>query len=241
MFIPLILLLIIQRKTPQIIGYLGEKRVRKYLNTLDPSKYMVLHDVMIRRNDGKTSQIDHVVVSIYGVFVIETKNFSGYIFGDERGRYWTQTIYKRKEQFLNPIIQNKGHIKGLVELLDLPNNYFISIIAFHRRATLKVNVESHVTDYNGLLSIVKSYRTPFIPEWQMQAIHERIQSLNIEDFKSKKEHVEQIKGRIDERNQSISNGICPVCSGELVLRIGKHGKFQGCSNFPKCRFTHRAI
>lgn len=81
---------------PKIKGFLGEKVVSAILSRLNPQKYTVINDVMLNIN-GKTSQIDHVVVSNYGIFVIETKNYKGWILGDERSEYWTQVIYKRKE------------------------------------------------------------------------------------------------------------------------------------------------
>ena len=87
-----------------------------------------------------TSQIDHVVVSSKGIFVLETKNYTGWIFGSENSQNWTQVIYKRKEKFYNPIWQNFGHIQALKEYLgenttqDIP---FSSIIVFSNEATLK--------------------------------------------------------------------------------------------------------
>jgi len=64
------------------------------LNKLDRKQYAVFHDLYLPRPDGKgTAQIDHVVVSPFGIFVIETKNMAGWIFGDERSRQWTQSIY----------------------------------------------------------------------------------------------------------------------------------------------------
>ena len=77
-------------------------------------------------------QIDHVVVSIYGIFVIETKNYSGWIFGDENSQYWAQVIYKTKNRFYNPILQNRGHIKALQGLLqDYSHIRYIPIVVFY--------------------------------------------------------------------------------------------------------------
>lgn len=82
---------------PKIKGFMGEKTVSAILSMLDKEKYMLINDVMVEYN-GKTSQIDHVVISNYGVFVIETKNYKGWIYGDEYSQYWTQVIFKRKEK-----------------------------------------------------------------------------------------------------------------------------------------------
>ena len=73
----LMLALILILRSPKMKGMIGESSVRHKLSKLDPKEYTVLHDLMIQRPDEKTSQIDHVVISRYGVFVIETKNYSG--------------------------------------------------------------------------------------------------------------------------------------------------------------------
>ena len=102
---------------PTIKGAFGEYQVREKLSKLDPTKYKVFNNLFLKLEDGKTSQIDHVVVSIFGIFVIETKNYSGWISGDERSEYWTQSFFKSKKRFLNPIWQNYGHVKALKEVL----------------------------------------------------------------------------------------------------------------------------
>lgn len=106
----------IKSKEAEWIGLYGEYKVRKAIKKIESTlsgKYNALHNLYIPKQDGSTSQIDHVILSDQGLFVIETKNYSGWIFGDETSKYWTQVIYKRKEKFLNPILQNKGHIKVL--------------------------------------------------------------------------------------------------------------------------------
>jgi hypothetical protein len=115
---------------PKIKGYLGEKSVVFFLSQLDPSKYRVINKLMLNNGSG-TSQIDHVVISGFGIFVIETKNYRGWILGSERSDYWTQVIYKRKEKLRNPILQNYGHIQALkAALAEFPNLPFISIVTF---------------------------------------------------------------------------------------------------------------
>ena len=120
-------------------GSLGEKQVSKLLQSLDPKRYVLLNDLYIPRENGTTTQIDHVVISDKGLFVIETKNYNGWIFGSQNSKHWTQVIYKRKEKFYNPIWQNSGHLKELRHFLgdsynDLP---MYSIIVFGKQATLK--------------------------------------------------------------------------------------------------------
>jgi len=92
----IVLVLIFNLFRPKINGFLGEKSVSLILSRLDPTKYKILNDVMLQIN-GRTTQIDHIVISNYGIFVIETKNYKGWIVGKEFDIYWRQVIYKRKE------------------------------------------------------------------------------------------------------------------------------------------------
>lgn len=93
-------------------GNIGEKHVAKMLKRLPRDKYAVINNLLLN-DSGQTSQVDHVVISRYGVFVIETKVYQGRIYGGEDNEYWTQNIYGHKYQFRNPILQNYGHIKSI--------------------------------------------------------------------------------------------------------------------------------
>jgi hypothetical protein len=76
----IIIALILKKFTPRILGIIGEKSVASFLSALDSKKYLLINDLMIK-NEVRTSQIDHVVISNYGIFVIETKNYEGWIMG----------------------------------------------------------------------------------------------------------------------------------------------------------------
>ena len=124
-------------------GKIAEKMVHHKLMQL-PEEYHVIDNVLFMSN-GRSTQIDHIVVSPYAVFVIETKGYKGWILGGENSEYWTQIIYKRKSTFYNPIHQNDGHIRFLKFLLkDLGNIPFVPIVVFNNEADLKVNVNNHI-------------------------------------------------------------------------------------------------
>src|SRR5690606_32555919 len=115
---------------PIIKGHLGEKSTANILARLDRSKYSVINNLVLQTR-GRTSQIDHVVVSDFGIFVIETKNYKGWIFGGDEAEYWTQVLYKYKQQFYNPIRQNRGHVLALKHhLRTFPNITYIPIVVF---------------------------------------------------------------------------------------------------------------
>ena len=231
-----VIVLIVKFKSPNIKGNIGERKVSKALNTLDNNEYKVINNVMIRKDRG-TTQIDHVVISVYGIFVIETKNYKGLIFGNEYDDNWKQVIYKRSERFRNPIKQNYGHVAALKERLNLEKDLLIvSIIAFTNRASLRVNTKTPVMYDSNVVSYIRSYNNKLISEDDVKRIDYDLLMSNIDSKDTRKEHVHSIRKNLRERENNINNNICPRCGKALVKRQGKHGEFIGCSGFPKCRF-----
>ena len=219
-------------------GKIAEKMVHHKLMQL-PEEYHVIDNVLFMSN-GRSTQIDHIVVSPYAVFVIETKGYKGWILGGENSEYWTQIIYKRKSTFYNPIHQNDGHIRFLKFLLkDLGNIPFVPIVVFNNEAELKVNVNTHiVVNRCCLKDAILQYKTPAIS----QEIKEKIISIIESNSKTLEkgatcEHkYNALRKQYDSQNK-IQHGVCPRCGGRLVERQGRYGCFFGCSNYPRCKFT----
>lgn len=233
----LILLLIIYRLyIPKIKGIIGEKSISSILFFLDKSKYIVINNVVLKKGNNY-AQIDHLVISDFGIFVIETKNFKGWIVGNENSEYWTQIIFKWKSKFYNPIKQNFGHIIALRECLSLyPNIKYISIVVFSSKSDIKVNSLSEVINSQKLIATIKKYNALNITENEKRAIFQKIVNSNQVEFYDKKEHIKSIKKRVKLKENSIRENKCPKCGHKLVLRNGKFGKFLGCDSFPKCKF-----
>ncbi|MHB8076695.1 NERD domain-containing protein [Desulfosporosinus fructosivorans] len=222
---------------PKIKGLIGEKTISVFLSRLDPTKYMVINDLMLK-TEGKTSQIDHVVISNYGIFVIETKNYKGWILGDEHGEQWTQVIYKRKEKFYNPIRQNDGHILALKQnLQEYQELSYISIIVFSINADLKVKTNSKVIYSVNLLKIIREYVVESLTDQQKEAIYSKLIKLNVCEKEARTQHVDEINKKKAEVSQQLESSRCPKCSGVLIMRKGKYGDFKGCSNYPRCRYV----
>lgn len=220
------------------LGSRGEFSISLMLSKLDSDKYIVMNDLMLDTKYG-TTQIDHVVLSVYGIFVIETKNYSGLIYGGERSDTWTKNMYGNKYDFKNPIKQNYGHIKALSEKLNIPSNYFNSIVVFTNRAKLKGDFESPVIYSSQLLDEIRYHNTEKLTKEQIIEFRNKlVSSLNYDKEKQKK-HVADIKDNVNRKEASISAGICPKCGGKLVKRNGKYGEFYGCSNYPKCKFIYK--
>lgn len=218
-------------------GRRGEFLISVILKRLPKEEYFVLNDLMIENGIGGTSQIDHLVLSIYGIFVIETKNYSGLIYGGEYSEEWTKNRYGNKYSFRNPIKQNYGHIKALSKLLDLPLNAFIPIVVFTGRATLKGDFESPVLYPSELLKEIKYHNTPRFNTQQIEEYKTIILNTNRYDNKDRRKHVKDIKEHVHNKEMLIRNGICPKCRGKLIQRNGRYGTFYGCSNYPKCRYV----
>jgi len=228
---------ILQIFMPKIKGFFGEKSVAFFLSMLDKDKYKILNNVMLEIN-GKTTQIDHVVVSNYGIFVIETKNYKGWILGNEYEDYWTQVIYKRKEKLYNPIKQNYGHVQALREhLKDFPSINMHSIIVFTTKADLKVKTNTDVIYTINLPKTIKKYSIlENVSDTVKNEICSKLLSLNVDSKENRKKHIDAIHENKASIKNKIDSDICPKCGSSLVLRNGKYGQFRGCSAYPKCRY-----
>ena len=230
--------LIFKHYTPKIKGARGEFRVSRRLRRLDKKKYKIYNDIYLKVDD-RITQIDHLIISIYGIFVIETKNYRGWIHGGEKSEYWSQTFYKKKTKFRNPIKQNWAHIYLLKDALsDFKQITYHSLIVFTGKGKLK-NVYSTVPVIykKELLKTIRQESIPNISIEQVEEISDKINGLLIHKKKGKKEHRKYVKKSIKDRKKKIKASICPNCGGKLELRKGPYGKFYGCSNYPKCRFS----
>jgi len=233
-------------------GKRGEMRVSAILSQLS-DEYTILNDLVFRTEKG-TTQIDHLVVSKYGIFTIETKNYRGEIYGDDSRKEWTQLIvtevtyakkwwktytYVTKNRFYNPVKQSVGHAFRIKELLSVfPHIMIVPIVVFVGDAVLS-NVESnhHVIYEDSLLDVIDGYKTTYLTDNDVQAVLAILNGNNIRETVSDKQHVKNIRKVAKEVNATINSGICPKCGGHLIERNGKYGTFYGCSNYPKCRFT----
>jgi len=221
-------------------GARGEYKVERKLRKLNKKEYVIFNDIYIKI-DGIITQIDHLIVSIYGIFVIETKYYSGWIHGNEKSEYWTQSFYKKKTKFRNPIKQNWSHVYALKKVLS--NFYGIKyhpIIVFAGKAKL-MNVYSQIpVIYNKeLIKTIRQEKTPCLSSEQVNDIVKQLNSFIVNDGKVIKEHRKYLQRNIAERESNIRSLICPNCGGYLVVREGKFGAFYGCSNFPKCKFSKK--
>ncbi|MCI5211424.1 MAG: nuclease [Candidatus Electrothrix sp. ATG2] len=227
-------------KSPWFKGVAGEFIVNvlaKWL--LDNKRYHLIKNVTLPTDDG-TTQIDHIIVSIYGLFVVETKNMKGWIFGGPNQRTWTQKIYKYSKKFQNPLHQNYKHVKTLESLLELNEEQIHSVIVFIGDSSFKTKMPENVTYGGGYIRFIKSKTSPVISESEVDKIIKKINEGRLaSSFKTNREHVKHVKDIIEKKeNNSVPR--CPKCSSAMVLRKVKKGqnvgkKIWGCTKFPRCR------
>lgn len=233
----IVLCILIKIYYPKFRGFMGEFWVKEELRKLPKNKYKVLNDIMIRDDRG-THQIDHIVISQFGIFVIEMKNYYGLIKGNDYDKKWCQYLGKNKSYFLNPIHQNYGHIKSLLNIVNLEEEKIISIVCFSNQANVKVKSDYLITQTDTLCSDILNYDKIIIKS-DLKEIEDIILANNITDKNLRKKHVSKIKDNIVLNKSLEDNLICPKCKNKLIERNGKYGSFIGCSNYPKCKYTKK--
>ena len=226
-------------------GYIGESKVSVVaMFALPRSTYTPFHNVTLPVPDG-TTQVDHIFVSRFGVFVVETKNMGGWIFGGERDRQWTQVFRSgQKARFQNPLRQNYRHTKAVEAALAdlrLPSGAVRSVVAFVGKAELKTRMPVNVTVGTGFVSYVRSFREPMLSDDQMLAACSRIESESLSiSAATHRRHVRDLRTQ----KKSSAPRKCPKCGRGMVLRTTRRGpnvgrRFWGCSGFPACRHILR--
>ncbi|MGB2742738.1 MAG: NERD domain-containing protein [Cognaticolwellia sp.] len=219
-------------------GILGEWQVNLLIKFfLDKNYYHLIKNVTLPTDDG-TTQIDHIIVSKYGIFVVETKNMKGWIFGSPNQKQWTQQIFKHKSKFQNPLHQNYKHIKTLEACLKTNSDFIFSVIIFIGDSTFKTKMPENVKFARGGIEYIKSKTDVVFNAEEVVSVIEQVESGRLErSFKTNRQHVKHVREIIEEKSDSKS---CSKCGAEMVLRKAAKGKnvgndFWGCSAFPKCR------
>ena len=235
--IPVVVLILVL-KSRWFKGIFGEFIVNaaaKFL--LNNDEYKTIKNVTLPA-EGGTTQIDHVIVSRYGVFVIETKNMKGWIYGDPDQPMWTQKIFRHSNRFQNPLRQNYKHTKTLQQLLGLNDDQVHSVVVFVGDSRFKTDMPDNVTYGLGYIRYIKSFKTKVLSPDQIVRIIDSIDEGRLSpSFKNHRAHARNVQEAVREKQNSIA---CPRCGSEMVLRRSKkggdwNGQFWGCSRYPRCR------
>lgn len=221
-------------------GWTGELKTR-FVNSLFLSaEYRAFNNIIIRTGRGST-QIDHVIVSPYGVFAVETKDKTGWICGDEGQKQWTEVIFNKKYRFQNPLHQNYAHTMSLAEYLGIEHDKIHSLVIFWGDCQFKSPMPDNVCKGGIFSSRFKEYirgkKQVLLSPEMVESISAKLKvAKDASGFLSGLRHTAEVKNRYKSTTK------CPKCRSDLVKRVSTRGArkgiaFLGCSNFPKCRYV----
>lgn len=177
----------------------SERKVASIISQhINPATEVLVNNVTLKLKDGTTTQIDHLLISQFGVLVIETKNYSGWIFGDQKSAKWTQVLYRVKTSFQNPIRQNYKHIKAIEALFEfLPHQDIHSLVVFSGTASFKTTMPSGVIYADDLPSFLSARVEKTISLNRVQFCLGRLQFCRLPETKeTDKMHVQSIKTKL---------------------------------------------
>ncbi|WP_228550161.1 nuclease-related domain-containing protein [Salinibacillus xinjiangensis] len=211
-------------------GELGEYKINIELDQL-PKECKYISDIMIENKSSKSgySQIDHVILTPYGIFVVETKNYQGTIYGGRQRKTWS---VNGKFKMMNPFNQNYGHIQALKSYVDKQfHDYFISMVSFTKRSTFKVELDLRKVTSNDLIiydlelsefitrkirSQDRIYKKPLFTQEDIDNIYRTLSEINITDLSKRKYHVNQIKSNSQGESSSSE---CVVCHKRVSEKV----------------------
>ncbi len=181
-------------KTNWFKGIWGEFKINLFISLLlNKKQYHLIKDVTLYVGKG-TTQIDHIIVSVYGIFVIETKNYKGWIFGGEHQKTWTEVFYKNKNKFQNPLHQNYKHEMTLKFLLEIEKEKLKPIVVFIGNSEFKTKMPINVIQGGfRLIKYIKSQKEILFSQEEVEFIINKINKERlIRSFKTNREHIKYV-------------------------------------------------
>lgn len=209
---------------------------------------IILRNVYLPKENGSTTEIDLLFITQKGIFVIESKYYSGIITGNDQDKQWIATILSnsgvRRFEFYNPIMQNSNHVTSLRKILNEQNMPMFSFIVFSDHCSIKDITTTAPNTFvcnrsrlNNLIDTIWKQSPDAFSESQVAFLANQLEPLTKATPEEKKNHITSVTEKYGENRE-----LCPRCGGVLVKRVVRTGvnagqEFLGCSNFPRCRFT----
>lgn len=187
-------------KTISNQGARGEYRMSQLLEKA-PFEHKLIFNCYIPNRTGEKTELDIIMLSQKGIYVVENKNYSGWIFGDEKSKNWCETLSGKKYFFYNPIKQNKSHVKNLEKMLQIGEDKYISLITFNNGANLKkVTVESKdtfVVHYNKIKKFLseQANRSDCLTTEKTEEIYKTLLPGTQLTEEEKQAHIDRIKNK----------------------------------------------
>jgi Nuclease-related domain len=226
-------------------GELGEYKIDIQLDQL-PKDCRYLSDLLVKNPMAKSgySQIDHVVLTPYGIFTIETKNYQGTIYGGKERKTW---LVNGKFKMMNPFFQNYGHIAALKALIDTRHHpLFISMVSFTKRCTFKVDLDYRKIASNELIvydielsefihrkvSVLQlQHKQPILSETDISSIYHALSQANINNPKIREEHKFKLNTNTETKGDTNTDASCVTCSKPASAKVQKfclsNKRFEG--------------
>ena len=231
----------------EMTGSFGEWLAKNYAKIATDT--LVLHDVLIEGADGFTSQIDMILIGTKGLYVVEVKMYAdAKIYGDGKKSKWYYYNHGKKYDIYSPIKQNEKHIAYLKDFLkpfgDVPCFSVVTIICDDFKVSninssdiINTVVCNSLPSMHRSIMIIAKDKPVIFDESKKQEIFDYITNRQISSKQARQQHKENVKEYKDNLEIMKEQKICPYCKIPLVERNGKYGKFYGCQNYPKCRYT----
>jgi len=161
--------------------HIGEALVIREIHRVGGHGGHLVNNVTIKVGaTDRTTQIDHILVAPTGIYVIETKHYDGWIYGDPRRREWRQVFYRKKIPMNNPVFQNHGHVAELQRALGLPATHFKNLVVFSGRAEFKTDLGPdviHIYDLADYFARAARVRPVVLDEQRMAWAIGRIEQI----------------------------------------------------------------
>ena len=231
----------------ELKGSFGEWLTKHYSKIMTDA--LILHDVLIDGTDGRTSQLDLVMVGAKGIYVVEVKSFNGKVYGDGKKKTWYYYTGGKKYDIYSPLLQNKKHIQYLKTFLaDFGDIPFFSVILLIG-ADFKVsninrnpdNIDTVVCNslpaLTDAIQLLAKGKPTILDETKKQQAFNFIQNNQHIGNDARVAHKKSVQNYKVDLEMYKEQKMCPYCKTPLVLRKGKYGEFYGCRNYPKCKYT----
>ena len=179
-----------------------------------PPDYHLMNHITLDLPDG-TTQIDHILVSRFGVFVIETKDYKGWIFANSKWPNWTQALFRNKYKFQNPILQNSRHVRAVQNLLDfLPAEAIKSVVVFTGKAEFKTEMPLGVYTLKSISNHIREQSVEVMSLNRVQFCVGRLETARLAISKQTDiEHIQSLQ---------LRHGRWKLWSWEQVHHLGQH-------------------
>ncbi len=213
-------------------GIQGELTVSHCLGPTVPGERYVINDLILVAANGTTSQIDHVLIDSKGVLVVETKNYSGRIYGNATQKEWTQVLAygEVKHKLYNPVMQNQTHIKRITEAIG-DNVPIGSAIVFVQGNIEHINAP-YVYNMQGLQWLVSAKSDIEFPAGERTNVYQKLMTLKSQNAHLRSQHILNAQ----QAKMQASRKYCPHCRALMIQQDTPTGTFYYCSNYPNCTY-----